>query len=271
MHRAAAGSAGGRRRARRDAGRRRRVALVRARRVPGHRRHARPRDRQPRAPQGRRLRRRPVRARPASRRRASPATCSRSPSGRARSSRRNRAWRWCAAARRRRWCSATRPPSACASTPAPQVEAPLVFAGHGLVIPELNHDDFAGPRHQGQGGRAPVGQPEATCPARSARTISRPPSAGAPSSGCGAHRHDHHPQPQEHGRAVGALGAQPAEPVDGAGRRQHRRHRRRAGVDRVQPGEGREAVRGLGAHAGRGARRSPTRARRCRISRCRPR
>ena len=27
---------------------------------------------------------------------------------------------------------------------APHVEAPLVFAGHGLVIPELNHDDFAG-------------------------------------------------------------------------------------------------------------------------------
>ena len=27
---------------------------------------------------------------------------------------------------------------------APQVEAPLVFAGHGLVIPEVNHDDFAG-------------------------------------------------------------------------------------------------------------------------------
>jgi Zn-dependent M28 family amino/carboxypeptidase len=27
---------------------------------------------------------------------------------------------------------------------APQVEAPLVFAGHGLVIPELNHEDFAG-------------------------------------------------------------------------------------------------------------------------------
>ena len=27
---------------------------------------------------------------------------------------------------------------------APQVEAPLVFAGHGLVIPELNHNDFEG-------------------------------------------------------------------------------------------------------------------------------
>jgi Zn-dependent M28 family amino/carboxypeptidase len=27
---------------------------------------------------------------------------------------------------------------------APEVEAPLVFAGHGLVIPEVNHDDFAG-------------------------------------------------------------------------------------------------------------------------------
>lgn len=28
--------------------------------------------------------------------------------------------------------------------PAPSVEAPLVFAGHGLVIPELQHDDFSG-------------------------------------------------------------------------------------------------------------------------------
>ncbi|MEP7117743.1 MAG: M28 family metallopeptidase, partial [Acidobacteriota bacterium] len=28
--------------------------------------------------------------------------------------------------------------------PAPMVEAPLVFAGHALVIPELDHDDFAG-------------------------------------------------------------------------------------------------------------------------------
>ncbi len=28
--------------------------------------------------------------------------------------------------------------------PAPKVDAPLVFAGHGLVIPEVDHDDFAG-------------------------------------------------------------------------------------------------------------------------------
>jgi Zn-dependent M28 family amino/carboxypeptidase len=28
--------------------------------------------------------------------------------------------------------------------PAPEVEAPLVFAGHGLQIPEVGHDDFAG-------------------------------------------------------------------------------------------------------------------------------
>lgn len=28
--------------------------------------------------------------------------------------------------------------------PAPSVDAPLVFAGHGLVIPEVEHDDFAG-------------------------------------------------------------------------------------------------------------------------------
>ena len=28
--------------------------------------------------------------------------------------------------------------------PAPHVEAPLVFTGHGLVVPEMQHDDFAG-------------------------------------------------------------------------------------------------------------------------------
>ena len=28
--------------------------------------------------------------------------------------------------------------------PAPSVEAPLVFAGHGLAIPEVDHDDFTG-------------------------------------------------------------------------------------------------------------------------------
>ncbi len=28
--------------------------------------------------------------------------------------------------------------------PAPTIEAPLVFAGHGLQIPEAHHDDFAG-------------------------------------------------------------------------------------------------------------------------------
>jgi Zn-dependent M28 family amino/carboxypeptidase len=28
--------------------------------------------------------------------------------------------------------------------PAPAVDAPMVFAGHGLVIPEVDHDDFAG-------------------------------------------------------------------------------------------------------------------------------
>jgi Zn-dependent M28 family amino/carboxypeptidase len=30
------------------------------------------------------------------------------------------------------------------STTAPSIDAPLVFVGHGLVIPEANHDDFAG-------------------------------------------------------------------------------------------------------------------------------
>ena len=137
--------------------------------------------------------------------------------------------------------------------PAPQVEAPLVFAGHGLVIPELNHDDFAGLDVKGKVVVHLSGSPQGTCPGALSAHYQSAAERWNALKRLGAHRHDHHPQPEEHGRAVGALGAQPAEPVDGAGRRQHRRHRRRAGVDRVQPGEGRAAVRGLGAHAGRGA------------------
>ena len=34
--------------------------------------------------------------------------------------------------------------------PAPRVEAPMVFAGHGLRIPEVGHDDFAGLDVQGK-------------------------------------------------------------------------------------------------------------------------
>ena len=40
--------------------------------------------------------------------------------------------------------------SACGLTPHRSVEAELVFAGHGLSIPEANHDDFAGLDVQGK-------------------------------------------------------------------------------------------------------------------------
>ena len=93
-------------------------------------------------------------------------SCSRSRSGRAASTRRSRAWRWCRAARPRRWRSATRPPSACASTRRRSVEAPLVFAGHGLQIPEVSHDDFAGLDVKGKVVVHIVGQRRPACPGR---------------------------------------------------------------------------------------------------------
>ncbi len=60
------------------------------------------------------------------------------------SSRRSRASRWFAAARPSRSSSATRRRSRCASSRPPSVEAPLVFAGYGLQVPESKHDDLAG-------------------------------------------------------------------------------------------------------------------------------
>ena len=62
--------------------------------------------------------------------------------------------------------------------PAPTVEAPLVFAGHGLVIPEVEHDDFAGLDVKGKVVVYLAGSPDATCPAPSARTTSRRRNAG---------------------------------------------------------------------------------------------
>ena len=67
------------------------------------------------------------------------------PSDRAASSRRNRAWRWCARA------GAVTPvvlgdeaTFSMRIEPAPAVEAPIVFAGYGLQVPEAKHDDLAG-------------------------------------------------------------------------------------------------------------------------------
>jgi hypothetical protein len=41
-----------------------------------------------------------------------------------------------------RSCSAMKPSSACASRTRRSVEAPLVFVGYGLTIPEAQHDDL---------------------------------------------------------------------------------------------------------------------------------
>ena len=43
---------------------------------------------------------------------------------------------------------------------APQVEAPLVFLGYGLNVPEKNHDDFAGLNLRGKIAVTMAGRPE---------------------------------------------------------------------------------------------------------------
>ena len=51
-----------------------------------------------------------------------------------------------------------------------RVEAPVVFAGYGIIAPELQHDDYAGPRRPRQDRRAPHQCAGARFPANSAPT-----------------------------------------------------------------------------------------------------
>ena len=92
---------------------------------------------------------------------------------------------------------------------APQVEAPLVFAGHGLVIPELNHNDFEGLDVKGKVVVHLSGSPKAVPGALSAHYQSAAERWNALKR-LGAIGTITIPNPK-HGRAVGALGAQPAQ------------------------------------------------------------
>ena len=94
--------------------------------------------------------------------------------------------------------------------PAPSVEAPLVFAGHGLQIPEVKHDDFAGLDVKGKVVVLLSGSPSSV-PGALERPL--PVRRGALEHAEAARRHRHHldRQPEEHGRAVGALVAQPPQ------------------------------------------------------------
>ena len=131
--------------------------------------------------------------------------------------------------------------------PAPSVEAPLVFAGHGLQIPELKHDDFAGLDVKGKVVVLLSGSP-ASVPRRAQRALPVGGGALEHAEATRRHRHDLAGQPEEHGRAVGALGAQPPQSRDGPRRPVARRHGRAAGLHRLQPRACRAAVRGLRPH-----------------------
>ena len=61
-----------------------------------------------------------------------------------------RASRSFATASASRWCLARTPIISTRVMPAPEVSAPLVFAGYGLKVPENNYDDFAGLDLQGK-------------------------------------------------------------------------------------------------------------------------
>ena len=237
--------------------------MVGARQLPRRRSDERARDRQPRAPRGRRVHRATLQgsgAEAGRNQRLLPAGAVPLAQDRRGAS---RAWRWCATARRRRWCSATRRPSACASSRRRQVDAPMVFAGYGLQVPESKHDDLAGLDLNGKvvaaAHRRAVEHPGAAARALPERAL------GVPEAG----RRDRRrldSEPEGPGHPVGSFEARALPAVDGDCRSRAGRDRRPAAGGNREPGDGGEVLRGQRPHVQGTARRSPTRARCCRAS-----
>ncbi len=109
--------------------------------------------------------------------------------------------------------------------PAATVDAPLVFVGYGLNIPERNIDDFAGVNLKGA----------VVVYVSSTPTVAAGATAGALRLGRRAledvqgrrrGRHPHHRQPEEHGHPVGALDARAPAAGDVARRRRRSTMRR---------------------------------------------
>ena len=152
--------------------------------------------------------------------------------------------------------------------PAPSVEAPLVFVGYGLNIPERNINDFAGVNLKGAIVVYIVGDAEvAARSAAGAFRIGR--RALEDVQGRRRDRHDQHRQPEEHGHPVGAIDARAAAAGDVAGRPVARRGARPAAVGDDESGARGQAVRRLGPHVRRDAGARRRAASRCRASRCR--
>ena len=137
--------------------------------------------------------------------------------------------------------------------PAPSVDAPLVFVGYGLNIPERRINDFAGVNLKGAvvvyvSSHAEV----AARPAAGAFRIRRRALEDVP--GRRRDRHGQHRQPEEHGHPVGALDARATAAGDVARRRGAGRRARAAVVGDDEPGARRQAVRRIRTHLRRDAR-----------------
>ena len=149
--------------------------------------------------------------------------------------------------------------------PAPQVEAPLVFVGYGLSIPELKIDDLAGLDLRGKVAVYLARQPGGACPdaLQRARAVGRR-AVGRAEAGR-RDRRDRAAAPGPDRAAVGArhAGAPPAGDVAGRSRRSTTPPASRSSIA-LQPGQRRAAVRRLRAHVRRAWWRSPTTASRCR-------
>jgi hypothetical protein len=84
--------------------------------------------------------------------------------------------------------------------PAPHVEAPIVFAGYGLQVPEAKHDDLAGPRPQRQSGPAVDWRPLVHSGTAACALPEHP---VVVSEEGGRRRRDFHPKPQGAGHSLG--------------------------------------------------------------------
>ena len=103
------------------------------------------------------------------------------------------------------------------SDAAATVDAPLVFIGYGLKVPELSFDDLAGQVLKGKIAVFLAGSP-ANIPGPLRAHYQSAGERWAALKARWRHWHDQHRQSQEHGHPVGALDARAPSAVDGARR-----------------------------------------------------
>ena len=124
--------------------------------------------------------------------------------------------------------------------PAPHVEAPIVFAGYGLQVPEAKHDDLAGLDLKGKVVAAADGRPLVDS-GSAARAL--PEHALVVSEAGRRDRRHLDPEPEGPGHPVGAIEARALPAVDGDRRSRARRDGRAAAGGDGQRRDGGEILR----------------------------